>query len=85
MRKGGTSKLTIFLLLLAGAFAGSGLWQLLSGVLPQALSQSFTIGSIAGPWSIDLFFLSLSFGIVMRANIGSIIGMIAALVICFRL
>lgn len=85
MMKARTSPWILILLLLTGAIIGSILWTLLAPVLPQALTQSINIGSTAAPWTLDLDVVSLTFGIVLKLNIGSLICMIIAAVIYWRL
>ncbi len=75
----------LILVLLVGAIIGSALWSFLTPVLPSVLTQSFTIGSTAAPWSVDLQFITLTFGVVLSVNIGSLIGMIIALIIFYKL
>ena len=66
----------LLLLLLGGALIGSALWSLLFPVLPSALTQSFEIGSTNGPWNLDLHFVAVSLGVILRFNLGGMIGMI---------
>lgn len=79
------SPLILFLLILAGALLGSALWSLLTPILPDALARSFTIGATNGPWEIHLLFMTLVFGITLSINIGSLVGIILALIIFYRL
>lgn len=79
------SPVMFILLLLAGMILGSALWSMLSPVLPPALAQSFSIGSTGAPWKLDLMFIVLTFGVVLSVNIGSLLGMILAVVVFYKL
>ncbi len=85
MRKGKRSPAVLVLLLIAGAVIGSALWSMLAPILPEALAKNFSIGSTSGPWSVDLVFISLTLGIVLSLNIGSLIGIIVAIVVFYSL
>ena len=76
--------MVLFLLLLAGALIGSALWSLLSSVLPAALNKSFVMGATAAPWVLDLVFVEFTFGIKLDVNIGTLLGMIAAVVLYYK-
>lgn len=80
-RGAGKNTWALFLLILAGIVLGSFLGQLTSGV--SALSwlnygQSF---GLANPVKLDLGVLVLTFGLTIRFTIGSIVGIIIAVVI----
>lgn len=79
------SPLAFILLAALGAVIGSALWSLITPILPAVLANAITIGSTSGPWTLDLNFITLSFGIVLRLNIGGVIGLITALVIYSRM
>ncbi|MBE5761294.1 MAG: DUF4321 domain-containing protein [Clostridiales bacterium] len=79
------SPLILLLLVLVGALLGSALWSFLSPILPSALTRSFSIGSTAAPWTVDLLFITLTLGIVLSVNIGSLIGMIIAIVVFYNI
>ena len=79
------SPLMLLLLLLAGMVLGSALWAMLTPILPAALTQSFTIGSTAAPWRFDLIFIVLSFGVVLSVNLGSLIGVILAVLVFYKI
>ncbi len=67
----------VVLCLVAGAVVGGALWHVLSPVLPQAMAGSFPVGTSA-PWTLDLYFVQLTLGIVVRFNIGTAVGVLAA-------
>ena len=74
----------LLLLLIVGSVLGSALWQLLEPILPAALSRSFSIGTTGGPLQVDLNFVTLTLGFVLKVNIGAALGMAAALFYYFR-
>ncbi len=74
----------LVLLLIVGSVLGSALWQLLDPILPAALSRSFSIGTTGGPLQVDLNFVVLTLGFVLKVNIGAALGMAAALFFYFR-
>ena len=74
----------LILLLVVGSILGSYLWHLLCPILPDALAASFSVGATKGPWVLDLNFLTLTFGLTLEMNIGTMIGLIAAIVFYFR-
>jgi len=71
----------LIILIVAGMILGSALWWVLSPLLPETLHKSLEIGSTAAPWSLDLGFAVLSFGIVLRLNLGSAFGLLVAILI----
>ena len=87
MRLGDTMKsrsiALLFLLLVVGSLLGSVLWQLLEPILPAALSRAFTIGTTT-PFQLDLQFMVLTLGLLIKVNIGALLGMIGALLFYFR-
>lgn len=85
MKKARRSVPAFLLMMLAGAVIGSALWSFLSPYLPGVLTQSFQIGSTGGPWKLDLVFIVLTFGAVLSLNIGSLIGIIVAIVVFYNL
>ena len=85
MKKGKRSPAVFVLLLIVGALIGSALWALLSPVLPEALTRTFAIGSTSGPWNVDLIFIALTVGFVLSVNIGSLLGIIIAVIIFYSI
>ena len=73
----------LMLLLIIGSVMGSFIWGCLEGILPEVLTRSFTLG-MTDPLYLDLNFLSLTLGFALKLNIGSMIGMITALVFWWR-
>ena len=85
MKKASRSVSVFLLMMLAGAVIGSAIWSFLSPYLPAALTKSFQIGSTGGAWNLDLLFIVLTFGAVLSLNIGSLIGIIVAIVVFYNL
>ena len=83
--KAKTSPWILVLLLFVGAVIGSLLWSLVTPYLPSALGQSISVGSTSGPLVLDLDVFVLTLGLVLKLNIGSMLGMIAAAIIYWRL
>ena len=75
----------MIIFLLAGCMIGSALWSIVTPILPSVLGNSFTIGSTGAPWTLNLAFITLTFGIVLSVNIGSVLGMIIALILFYKL
>jgi hypothetical protein len=76
----------IFLLFVfMGAILGSILWLLLEPYMPQALGFSLDIGTTAAPWVLDMSVLTLTFGIALRMNLGSMIGVLLAILCYWRI
>ena len=74
----------LILLLVAGSLLGSALWGLLEPILPAALCRAFTVGTTAGPLHLDLNFVELTLGCVLKVNIGALLGMVSALIFWFK-
>ena len=68
-------------LLLVGAVIGSLLWSLVTPYLPEVFAKSITVGTTGAPLSVDLGVVSLTLGLTLHVNIGSMLGMIAAFII----
>lgn len=73
------------LLLFVGAVLGSLLWTLATPYLPAVLGKSISVGSTSGPLILDLDVFVLTLGFVLKMNVGSMIGMIVAAIIYWRL
>ena len=69
------------LMILVGAVIGSLLWSLVTPYLPDVFAKSVTVGTTGAPLSVDLGVLSLTLGLTLHVNIGSMLGMIAAFII----
>ncbi len=82
--KANNSIFILALLLLAGSIIGSAIWSLLAPYLPKALSANYPIGTTANPWVLDISFLKLTFGFVLKMNLGSIIGVLIGLFFYYR-
>lgn len=83
--KAKTSPWILVLLLFVGAVIGSLLWSLVTPYLPSTLGQSISVGSTSGPLVLDLDVFVLTLGLVLKLNIGSMLGMIVAAIIYWRL
>ena len=69
------------LMILVGVVIGSLLWSLVTPYLPEVFAKSITVGTTGAPLSVDLGVLSLTLGLTLHVNIGSMLGMIAAFII----
>ena len=74
-------RMMLVLMILVGAVIGSLLWSLVTPYLPDVFAKSITVGTTGAPLSVDLGVLSLSLGLVLQVNIGSMLGMICAFII----
>lgn len=79
--KARTEPWMLVLMILVGAVIGSLLWSLVTPYLPDVFAKSITVGTTGAPLSVDLGVLSLSLGLVLQVNIGSMLGMICAFII----
>ena len=71
----------LVLMILVGAVIGSLLWSLVTPYLPEVFAKSITVGTTGAPLSVDLGVLSLTLGLTLHVNIGSMLDMIAAFII----
>lgn len=71
----------LVLMILVGAVIGSLLWSLVTPYLPDVFAKSVTVGTTGAPLSVDLGVVSLTLGLTLHVNIGSMLGMIAAFII----
>lgn len=71
----------LFLMILVGAVIGSLLWSLVTPYLPAVFAKSLTVGTTGSPLNVDLGVLTLTLGMTLHVNIGSMLGMIAAFII----
>ena len=71
----------LVLMILVGAVIGSLLWSLVTPYLPEVFAKSIAVGTTGAPLSVDLGVLSLTLGLTLHVNIGSMLGMIAAFII----
>ena len=69
------------LMILVGAVIGSLLWSLVTPYLPDVFAKSVTVGTTGAPLNVDLGVVSLTLGLTLHVNIGSMLGMIAAFII----
>ena len=69
------------LMILVGAVIGSLLWSLVTPYLPEVFAKSIAVGTTGAPLSVDLGVVSLTLGLTLHVNIGSMLGMIAAFII----
>lgn len=73
----------LVLLLLVGAVAGTVAGNAL-GTLVPAVSASVQVG-LRPPVTLDLIFLTLTFGCGLALNVGSAVGLVAAALLYWRL
>jgi hypothetical protein len=79
----------VLLVVLAGLAIGSLLGELLGGVLPEGWAQELvtrgpTIG-LKDPATLDLRFLSVTFGLLLKVNVVGVLGIVIAAVALRRL
>lgn len=79
----------VFLIILAGLVVGSLLGELVGYLLPSGvLHELFTKGPTIGlttPTTLDLRFLTLTFGFVLKVNVVGVLGILIAAVTLRRL
>ena len=78
------SALIITVSLLGGAIIGTALWAVISPILPEILRATYDLGSTSAPWSLDLVFIRITFGLVLRFNLGGAVGALAGLFMALR-
>lgn len=83
MKNGGKKVWVLVLVLLAGVLIFGVLWELLAPSLPASLNKGITIGTTSAPLSLNLSIVELTFGFKLRINPGSVVGLVAGLVIFF--
>jgi hypothetical protein len=84
----GKSILKGFIIVVIGALLGTMVGELLGAYLPDGAVKSFFIKSITfglDPATLNLHILALTFGLVLKINVVTIIGIIGAGLILFRL
>lgn len=79
----------VLLVIVAGLIVGSLLGELLGGLLPSGWGQELltrgpTIG-ITDPATLDLRFLSLTFGLIFKVNLAGVLGIVIAALTLRRL
>lgn len=79
--KARTEPWMLVLMILVGAVIGSLLWSLVTPYLPDVFARSLSVGTTGAPLSVDLGVLSLTLGLTLHVNIGSMLGMICAFII----
>jgi len=79
--KAKTEPWMLILMIVVGAIIGSLLWSLVTPYLPEIFAKSVSVGTTNAPLNVDLDVVNFTFGIVLEANIGSMLGMIAAFII----
>jgi hypothetical protein len=75
----------VILICIAGALIGSALWSMLTGILPEALTHTVSIGTTSTPLVLDLTFVTLTLGATLTVNIGGILGIAIGLLISLKL
>ncbi|MGD8717674.1 MAG: DUF4321 domain-containing protein [Candidatus Zixiibacteriota bacterium] len=84
----GKSILKGFIIVVIGALLGTMVGELLGAYLPDGAVKNFFIKSITfglDPATLNLHILALTFGLVLKINVVTIIGIIGAGLILFRL
>lgn len=79
----------VLLVVVAGLVVGSLLGELLGGLLPsgwghELLTRGPTIG-LTDPATLDLRFLSLTFGLIFKVNVVGVLGIVIAALTLRRL
>ena len=85
--RGKSSKSSIILLLVfifTGVIIGSAAWSLLTPYIPKIIAGSYEVGTTTGPWSLDISFVKLTFGFILRLNFGGVIGVLLGLLIYYK-
>lgn len=82
MRKG---KGFLLLIVLASLFIGQSVGEILSNYI-SIFGKTINISILSGgaPWVLDLSFVTLTFGLVININLGSIVFLMLALAIYYR-
>ena len=83
--KSRTEPAILVLIVIVGALIGSLLWSLVTPYLPELFAKSITVGTTGTPFILELGVVTLTLGIVLSLNIGSILGMIGAFLIYRKL
>jgi hypothetical protein len=81
--KGHKSVGSLIITLLTCAIIGSYIGDIFQPYMPKILAAGFTIGT--GPFPINLKVINVTFGLTLSMNFMSIIGLIIALIIYFKL
>ncbi|MBI2218803.1 MAG: DUF4321 domain-containing protein [Candidatus Rokubacteria bacterium] len=79
----------VLLVIVAGLVIGSLLGELLGGLLPAGWAQElFTRGPTIGlkePVTLDLRFLSVTFGLLLKVNVVGVLGIVIAALVLRKL
>jgi hypothetical protein len=84
----GKTLLKGFIIIVIGALLGTMVGELLGAYLPDGAVKNFFLKSIRfglEPAALDLQILTLTFGLILKINVLTVIGIIAAGVILYRL
>ena len=84
----GKNLLKGLIIVVIGALLGTMVGELLGAYLPDGAVKNFFLKSIRfglDPASLDLHILMLTFGLILKINVLTVIGIIAAGVILYRL
>ncbi len=79
MKRNRRSKGLLIFLLILGAIIGGVIAEALKDKIP-ILTEGINIGF--SPINVDLYFIVLTFGLNLRFNLGSVIGILLVLVFC---
>ena len=75
----------LVLMILVGAIIGSLIWSLVTPYLPEIFAKALTVGTTGAPLTLDLGVVTFTAGLVLRVNIGSMLGMVIAFLIYRRM
>ena len=75
----------LVLMILVGAIIGSLIWSLVTPYLPEIFAKSLTVGTTGAPLTLDLGVVTFTAGLVLRVNIGSMLGMVIGFLIYRRM
>jgi hypothetical protein len=84
----GKSLLKGFIIVVIGALLGTMVGELLGAYLPDGAVKNFFLKSIRfglEPATLDLHILTLTFGLLLKINVLTVIGVIAAGLLLYRL
>ncbi len=79
--KAKSEPLILLLMVLVGAVVGSLIWSLVTPYLPEIFAKSITVGTTAAPVTLDLGVVTFTMGLILKVNIGAMLGMVTAFLI----
>jgi membrane protein YqaA with SNARE-associated domain len=84
MRGKNRNTVLVIFIVVMGAVIGSALGYLLEGVLPAVITNTYELG-LKSPVHLDLMVMNLTFGLLFKISIVSIIGMILSIFIARKI